>query len=168
MDLRVSTIPSVYGESVVLRILDRMTVGTELNELGLRPAISTKIFKALERPNGMLLVTGPTGSGKTTTLYAALHRLNDPRFKLFTIEDPVEYQIQGVVSDPINPRLGWTSRRPSDRSFDRIPILSFWEKSAIPKQRAFRSSRRSLAISSSRPCIRIVLPPPSHFTGYGS
>jgi general secretion pathway protein E len=106
VDLRVSTIPSVYGESVVLRILDRTTVGTELSELGLGPAISKKVFKALERPNGMLLVTGPTGSGKTTTLYAALHRLNDPRLKLFTIEDPVEYQIQGVVQIQIQPKIG--------------------------------------------------------------
>ena len=106
VDLRVSTIPSVYGESVVLRILDRATVGTELDELGLRQTISTRIFKALERPNGMLLVTGPTGSGKTTTLYAALHRLNDPRRKLFTIEDPVEYQIQGVVQIQIQSKIG--------------------------------------------------------------
>jgi general secretion pathway protein E len=106
VDLRVSTIPSVYGESVVLRILDRTTVGTELSELGLGSAISSRMFKALERPNGMLLVTGPTGSGKTTTLYAALHRLNDPRLKLFTIEDPVEYQIQGVIQIQIQPKIG--------------------------------------------------------------
>lgn len=106
VDLRVSTIPSVYGESVVLRILDRTTVGTELSELGLGSAISARMFKALERPNGMLLVTGPTGSGKTTTLYAALHRLNDPRLKLFTIEDPVEYQIQGVIQIQIQPKIG--------------------------------------------------------------
>lgn len=106
VDLRVSTIPSVYGESVVLRILDRTTVGTELNELGLGPAISTRLFQALDHPNGLLLVTGPTGSGKTTTLYAALHRLNDPRVKLFTIEDPVEYQIQGVIQIQVQPKIG--------------------------------------------------------------
>ena len=96
IDLRVSTVPTMHGESVVMRILDKGSINLELDAIGLSPQI-LKDFKAvLARPNGVFLVTGPTGSGKTTTLYAALSRLNTVDRKILTVEDPVEYQIEGV------------------------------------------------------------------------
>ena len=96
IDLRVSTVPTMHGESVVMRILDKQSINLDLDAIGLSPQI-LKDFKAvLARPNGIFLVTGPTGSGKTTTLYAALSRLNTIDRKILTVEDPVEYQIAGV------------------------------------------------------------------------
>lgn len=96
IDLRVSTVPTMHGESVVMRILDKQSINLDLDAIGLSPQI-LKDFKAvLARPNGVFLVTGPTGSGKTTTLYAALSRLNTIDRKILTVEDPVEYQITGV------------------------------------------------------------------------
>lgn len=96
IDLRVSTVPTMHGESVVMRILDKQSINLDLDAIGLSPQI-LKDFKAvLARPNGVFLVTGPTGSGKTTTLYAALSRLNTVDRKILTVEDPVEYQIAGV------------------------------------------------------------------------
>ena len=96
IDLRVSTVPTMHGESVVMRILDKQSINLDLDAIGLSPQI-LKDFKAvLARPNGVFLVTGPTGSGKTTTLYAALSRLNTVDRKILTVEDPVEYQITGV------------------------------------------------------------------------
>lgn len=96
IDLRVSTVPTMHGESVVMRILDKQSINLDLDAIGLSPQI-LKDFKAvLARPNGIFLVTGPTGSGKTTTLYAALSRLNTIDRKILTVEDPVEYQIEGV------------------------------------------------------------------------
>lgn len=96
IDLRVSTVPTMHGESVVMRILDKQSINLDLDAIGLSPQI-LKDFKAvLARPNGVFLVTGPTGSGKTTTLYAALSRLNTIDRKILTVEDPVEYQIEGV------------------------------------------------------------------------
>jgi general secretion pathway protein E len=108
MDLRVSTIPTIYGESVVLRLLDRASVLPGLGELGF-PAAALPRFEALiGKPHGILLVTGPTGSGKTTTLYAALRRLNATERKIITIEDPVEYQLEGVNQIQVKPKIGLT------------------------------------------------------------
>lgn len=96
IDLRVSTVPTMHGESVVMRILDKQSINLDLDAIGLSPQILKDFKEVLARPNGVFLVTGPTGSGKTTTLYAALSRLNTVDRKILTVEDPVEYQIQGV------------------------------------------------------------------------
>jgi general secretion pathway protein E len=96
LDLRVSTVPTSHGESVVMRILDRESIVLDFASLGFDQELQTKFLKALEMPHGIILVTGPTGSGKTTTLYTALSALNTPARKIITVEDPVEYQLEGV------------------------------------------------------------------------
>jgi general secretion pathway protein E len=96
LDLRVSTIPTSHGESVVMRILDRESIVLDFDSLGFDSLLRKKFVKALEMPHGIILVTGPTGSGKTTTLYTALSALNTPERKIITVEDPVEYQLEGI------------------------------------------------------------------------
>ncbi len=108
VDLRVSVLPTLFGESVVLRVLDRTVVQLDLNKIGMDPATLTRFRKIIHRPNGIVLVTGPTGSGKTTTLYSALNELNDISTKIITTEDPVEYEIFGLVQVPVNPDIDVT------------------------------------------------------------
>jgi len=108
VDLRVSVLPTMFGESVVMRILDRSVVMLDLETLGLEEVILREFREIIRRPNGIVLVTGPTGSGKTTTLYAALNELNSIEDKVITTEDPVEYDIDGVIQIPINPTIGNT------------------------------------------------------------
>ncbi len=109
IDLRVSTLPTMYGESVVMRILDKSNTDLyDLTRLGLAADALRQIEGLITRPHGILLVTGPTGSGKTTTLYSALSRINLPDKKIITIEDPVEYQIEGVNQIHVNPQIGLT------------------------------------------------------------
>lgn len=111
VDLRVSTLPTQFGESVVLRVLDQGAVQLDLAQIGLPPNIESGLRSVIRRPNGILVVTGPTGSGKTTTLYSALRELNESDRKLLTAEDPVEYEIEGVMQVPINPSIGLTFDR---------------------------------------------------------
>ncbi|MFN7183886.1 MAG: type II secretion system ATPase GspE [Thermomonas haemolytica] len=106
LDLRVSTVPTAHGESVVMRLLDRETVVLDFERLGFGPAFMPRFQKVLEQPHGILLVTGPTGSGKTTTLYTALSKLNTPKVKIITVEDPVEYQIEGINQIQARPAIG--------------------------------------------------------------
>lgn len=106
VDIRVSTVPTIYGESVVMRILDKEAIKLDLDALGFRAPDQKNIQKLIDLPHGMVLVTGPTGSGKTTTLYAALSKLYDPSLKIITIEDPVEYELSGVNQIPVNPERG--------------------------------------------------------------
>ena len=108
VDLRVSCLPTSHGESVVLRVLDRSVVNLQLDALGIGQDVLDKIRELIHLPNGILLVTGPTGSGKTTTLYSALGEINNPEDKLLTAEDPVEYDIEGIVQCPINDAVGMT------------------------------------------------------------
>lgn len=108
IDLRVSTVPTMYGESVVMRILDKQSINLDLDAIGLSPQILKDFKTVLARPNGIFLVTGPTGSGKTTTLYAALSRLNTIDRKILTVEDPVEYQIAGVNQIQTASKVGLT------------------------------------------------------------
>ena len=96
LDLRVSTIPTSHGESVVMRILDRESIVLDFNSLGFDESLKNEFVKNLEMPHGIILVTGPTGSGKTTTLYTALSQINTPARKIITVEDPVEYQLEGI------------------------------------------------------------------------
>jgi general secretion pathway protein E len=108
IDIRVSTVPTVFGESLVLRLLDRTHVLLDLETLGFAGADFERFERLIARPYGMILVTGPTGSGKTTTLYAVLDRLNSPDRKIVTIEDPVEYQITGINQIQVHPKIGLT------------------------------------------------------------
>ncbi|GAB3786645.1 type II secretion system ATPase GspE [Dyella agri] len=106
LDLRVSTVPTSFGESVVMRILDRESVVFDFATLGFTDAFQSRFVDVLERPHGILLVTGPTGSGKTTTLYTALSKINTPDVKIITVEDPVEYQIEGINQIQAKPQIG--------------------------------------------------------------
>ncbi len=108
VDLRVSVLPTLFGEAVVMRVLDRTVVALDLNKIGMDASILNKFRGLLRRPNGIILVTGPTGSGKTTTLYSALNELNDTETKIITSEDPIEYDIEGIVQVPVNPDVGVT------------------------------------------------------------
>jgi general secretion pathway protein E len=106
IDLRVATAPVVHGESVAIRILDKGAIRLDLPKLGFGSALLARLQNVLERPNGIVLVTGPTGSGKSTTLYAALDRLNTARRKIVTVEDPVEYKIDGLNQIQVKPEIG--------------------------------------------------------------
>jgi type IV pilus assembly protein PilB len=106
VDMRVSTLPTVFGESVVLRVLDRSNVNLNLENLNLSPEIHEYIVDTIEKPNGIFICTGPTGAGKTTTLYACLRRINTEDAKLLTAEDPVEYDMDGIMQVPINEAIG--------------------------------------------------------------
>lgn len=108
IDLRVSSLPTLYGESVVMRILDRSSISVTLDSLGFPADTLGEFDKLINRPYGMILVTGPTGSGKTTTLYGALDKINSPDKKIITIEDPVEYQLRGVNQIHVKPQIGLT------------------------------------------------------------
>ncbi|MGE5392374.1 MAG: GspE/PulE family protein [Candidatus Saccharibacteria bacterium] len=108
VDIRVSILPSTYGESLVLRILRQDKGSLKFEELGIRGLAFSRLTQQMEKPNGMILTTGPTGSGKTTTLYAILNKLNEPGVKIITLEDPVEYKIQGITQSPIDSSQGLT------------------------------------------------------------
>ncbi len=108
VDLRVSVLPTMFGESVVMRVLDRTVVQLDLNKIGMDTTTLSRFRQFLQTPNGIVLVTGPTGSGKTTTLYSALNELNDIETKIITTEDPIEYDISGLVQVPVNNEIGVT------------------------------------------------------------
>jgi general secretion pathway protein E/type IV pilus assembly protein PilB len=108
IDVRVSVIPNVWGEGVCLRLLDRANMAVTLEELGMPPDVLTRFKAAITEPHGILLVTGPTGSGKTTTLYAALQKINNVEDKIITVEDPVEYQLPGIKQIQVNAKIGLT------------------------------------------------------------
>lgn len=111
IDLRVSVLPTMFGESVVLRVLDRSQASFKLSDLGLRQSEERLINQLIRRPNGIIIVTGPTGCGKTTTLYSALNELNDIGTKIITTEDPVEYNVDGLVQVQMKPDIGLTFAR---------------------------------------------------------
>ncbi len=108
IDLRISTVPSAYGESVVMRLLDQSSVSLELSKLGFSDQQLQELRGFTSAPHGMVLLTGPTGSGKTTTLYAMLRELASTRRKIMTIEDPIEYRIDGILQSQVNPQIGVT------------------------------------------------------------
>jgi len=111
VDLRVSTLPTQFGESLVLRVLDRSTVNLDLEMLGLPDYIHNYLLEIIQRPNGIFIATGPTGSGKTTTLYSCLRKINTIDSKLLTAEEPVEYDLEGIVQVPVNEAIGLTFAR---------------------------------------------------------
>jgi len=108
IDLRVSTIPTTHGESIVMRILDKTSLALGLQELGFLSDDQTVMERILKLPDGIFLITGPTGSGKSTTVYACLHMLNRPDVKIITVEDPIEYQLSGINQVPVNAEVGMT------------------------------------------------------------
>jgi type IV pilus assembly protein PilB len=108
IDLRVATLPTVWGEKVVMRVLDNTTAAMDLEDLGIRPANYVSYEKSFSKPYGMILVTGPTGSGKSTTLYATLNQIARPEVNVITVEDPVEYRIPGINQVQVNPKAGLT------------------------------------------------------------
>ena len=107
-DLRVSIMPTVHGEKVVLRLLDKSNLSASIDKLGLDPDTFQQFKAAVDAPHGLILVTGPTGSGKTTTLYSALNELNNPAFNIVTVEDPVEFQVPGINQVPVKKEIGLT------------------------------------------------------------
>lgn len=108
VDIRVSTIPTQFGERVVLRLLDKSSTVLDLEQLGLRGELLRKVGVLIQKPNGIILVTGPTGSGKTTTLYACLSRINAPELNIITVEDPIEYQLDGIAQMQVNRKINFT------------------------------------------------------------
>ena len=106
VDLRIATVPTLYGESVVIRLLERAQIFTQMDSMGFPNTVLQQFNEMISKPHGMILVTGPTGSGKTTTLYGALQNINDPGKKIITIEDPVEYQLGGVNQIQVKPQIG--------------------------------------------------------------
>jgi type IV pilus assembly protein PilB len=111
VDLRVSTLPTQHGESVVLRVLDRSVVNLDLDALGMPDSIRNYIEETIEKPHGIFIVTGPTGSGKTTTLYSCIRRINTIDTKILTAEDPVEYELEGIMQVQVNEGIGLTFAR---------------------------------------------------------
>jgi len=111
VDLRVSTLPTQFGESVVLRVLDRSTVNLDLEMLGMPDYIHSYLLELIDRPNGIFIATGPTGSGKTTTLYSCLRKINTIDSKLLTAEEPVEYDLEGIIQVPVNEGIGLSFAR---------------------------------------------------------
>lgn len=108
VDIRLALLPNVYGDEIIMRLLYQNAVSLDINNIGLRPEILKKLNHEISKPNGMVLVTGPTGSGKTTTLYAFINVLNQPGTKIITIEDPIEYKIAGISQTAANPERGYT------------------------------------------------------------
>lgn len=126
VDMRVNSLPTQHGESVVLRVLDRSSIQLELSDLGMSEPLRAYIEETIHKPNGIFIVTGPTGAGKTTTLYACLRKINTVDYKLLTAEDPVEYELDGIMQVPINDAVGLTFAK-ALRSFlrqdpDRIMV----------------------------------------------
>jgi len=111
VELRVAVLPTMFGESVVLRVLDRSVVQLDVEKLGLREDELPRVYELIHRPNGIVLVTGPTGCGKTTTLYGCLNAVNDVGVKIITTEDPVEYDLEGIIQVQVNPDIGVTFDR---------------------------------------------------------
>lgn len=108
IEVRVSTLPSEYGESIVMRLLDPRGIRSNIEDLGMRTDVLEQVKELLERPNGTLLTTGPTGSGKTTTLYSFVNFLNSPEKKIITVEDPIEYHVSGISQTQVEPSKGYT------------------------------------------------------------
>ena len=139
--MRVSTLPTRYGEKAVLRLLDRARLPLDFTSLGMPLAWQRELLQAIERPHG-LVVTGPTGSGKTTTLYAALQHLNRAETNLLTVEDPVEYELAGVNQTGVRADIGLSFASVLRAESARNRTSSWWARSATARRRRSPSGRR--------------------------
>jgi general secretion pathway protein E len=146
IDFRVATVPTIHGESVVIRILDQGQMSLDFAALGFDDATLARYRAVLDQPHGILLVTGPTGSGKTTTLYASLAALNTPERKIMTIEDPVEYQLDRINQVQVQSQIGLTFANRCGRSCARTRTSSWSARSATWRRRRSPCRRRSPAI----------------------
>ena len=152
IDFRVSTLPTLFGEKIVMRILDSSGVKLGIEALGYEPDQQKALLDAIGRPYGMILVTGPTGSGKTVSLYTCLNILNQPGINISTAEDPAEIQLPGVNQVNVNDKAGLTFAAALSRSCARTRTSSWSAKSATSRRRRSRSRRRRPATSCSRRC----------------
>ena len=123
-----------FGERLVLRLLDKSGTLFQLEDIGFSRDLFTIYNRLIHRSHGIILVTGPTGSGKTTTLYGTLQRINSPAVNIITVEDPIEYQLNGIGQIQVNPRIDLTLPTVCDRFYVRTPTSLWWEKFAIAKQ----------------------------------
>ena len=108
IEIRTSTLPGAYGESIVMRILNPNSIYVSMEDLGIPPKLLKLLEHEIRKPNGMILTTGPTGSGKTTSLYAFLKKVHSPEIKIITIEDPIEYHLPGIVQTQVESKQGYT------------------------------------------------------------
>lgn len=146
IDVRVSTLPSIYGERAVLRLLDKNSLQLSLNNLGMTAADKQDLENLIQLPHGIILVTGPTGSGKSTTLYAILSALNTPGRNILTVEDPVEYELEGIGQTQVNTRVDMSFARGLRAILRQTRMSSWWGKFVIQKPRRLRFRPRSPAI----------------------
>ena len=142
IDFRVSTLPVLFGEKIVLRILDKGNLTLDLSKFGFEPKAEADLMKAILSPYGMVLVTGPTGSGKTTTLYSALQRINTIESNIMTAEDPVEYNLPGINQSPMRPDIGLDLRGGIARVPAAGPQRHHDRRNPRPRNRAASPSRR--------------------------
>ncbi len=161
IDIRVSTVPVAHGERIVLRLLDKSSTVLDLSDIGMGKDILEEVDEIIHRSHGIILVTGPTGSGKTTTLYAALSRINTPDLNILTVEDPVEYQLKGIGQMAINPKIDLTfAAEGCAASFVKTPTSSWSAKFATVRRPRSRFRRRSPVTSCSRRFTRTTPPAP--------
>ncbi len=146
IDVRVSTLPSIYGERAVLRLLDKNSLQLSLNNLGMTAADKQDLENLIQLPHGIILVTGPTGSGKSTTLYAILSALNTPGRNILTVEDPVEYELEGIGQTQVNTRVDMSFARGLRAILRQDPDVVMVGKFVIQKPRRLRFRPRSPAI----------------------
>jgi len=154
IDFRVSTLPVIYGEKIVLRILDKGNLTLDLTKFGFEPQAEKDLMRSILNPYGMVLVTGPTGSGKTTTLYSALQRINTIESNIMTAEDPVEYNLHGINQVLVRTEIGMTFAAALKAFLRQDPNIIMVARSATSRPAASRSRRRSPGTSCSRPCTR--------------
>jgi type IV pilus assembly protein PilB len=154
IDYRVSTLPTLFGEKVVLRILDKGNLTLDLEKFGIEPRAEIELMEAIMNPYGMVLVTGPTGSGKTTTLYSALSKINTIDQNIMTAEDPVEYNLFGINQVQVRTDIGMTFAAALKAFLRQDPNIIMVAKSATWRRAASPSRPRSRATSCSRRCTR--------------
>jgi len=134
IDLRVSSLPTQYGEKVVIRLLETSAPLSPFADLGIPDDVAESLTDLLSLPQGMLLVTGPTGSGKSTTLYSSLHKLHKPSVNIVTVEDPVEYVLPGINQSHVNAKAGLTFAGACARFSGKIQTSSWWERFEIRRR----------------------------------
>src|SRR6185369_11335738 len=157
IDFRVSVLPTIFGEKAVLRILDKESLKLDLTELGFDPWSFNQFQAAIRQPYGMVLITGPTGSGKTTTLYSAIHALNAPDVNIMTVEDPVEYNLKGINQVQVNEAIGRTFASALRSFLRQDPDVILVGETRDLETAQIRIRAALTATSSSPPCIPTIV-----------